>query len=177
MASNGRGILNYPVPNTVLAGTLGTLGLADTPPPARVVYLASPDRGYFLETGYAGLGQIEPQTGVPFTLANFNGTFFYGEAPASSAATINASGFITARGDGTATSTEDLNVGVGTLNVLQAGVTHNETYTAPDAVTGRFVLNDTTVVDTSVVYVISPGRFVLLDTNPATTSPSVNVLY
>ena len=92
-------------------------------------------------------------------------------------ATINASGFITAKGDGTATSTEDLNVGVGTINVLQLGVTHNDTYTTPDSVTGRFFLNDTTVVDQSVVYVISPGRFVLLDTNPLTTSPSVTVLY
>ena len=176
MTPNGRGILNYPVPGTLLAGTLGLLGLGDTPPPARVVYLASPDRGYFLETGYAGLGQIEPQTGAPYSVASFSGTYLYGEAPASSAATLNGSGYITANGAGAATSTEDLNVGVGTLNVLQLGVTHNETYTAPDG-SGRFLLNDTTVVDTSVVYVLSPGRFVLLDTNPLTTSPSVNVLY
>ena len=60
--------------------------------------------------------------------------------------------------------------------MLQLGVTHNETYTMPDG-SGRFLLNDTTVVDTSVVYVLSPGRFVLLDTNPLTTSPSVNILY
>ena len=176
VAGNGRGILNYPVPNTVLTGTLGLLGLGSNPPPARVVYLASADRGYFLETGYAGLGQIEPQTVVPYSLATFSGTFLFGESPASSAATINASGFITSNGAGAATSTEDLNVGVGTLNVLQLGVTHNETYNVPDG-TGRFLLNDTTVVDTSVVYVLSPGRFVLLDTNPLTTSPSVNVLY
>ena len=174
---NGRGILNYPVPNTVLSSTLALLGLPATPPPARVVYLAGADRGYFLETGYAGLGQIEPQTGTPFSISNFNGTYIYGEAPASSAVTINASGFITANGAGAAASTEDLNVGVGTLNVLQLGVIHNETYTAPDSVSGRFLLNDQTVVDTSVVYVISPGRFVLLDTNPLTTSPSVNILY
>ncbi len=177
VSSNGRGILNYPVPNTVLSGTLGLLGLPTTPPPARVVYLAAADRGYFLETGYAGLGQIEPQTGAPFAITNFNGTYVYGEAPASSAVTINASGFITANGAGAATSTEDLNLGVGTLNVLQLGVTHNETYTAPDSTSGRFLLNDTTVIDTSVVYILSPGRFVLLDTNPATTSPSVNILY
>ena len=63
VAPNGRGILNYPVPNTALTGLLFTLGLPTTPPPARVVYLAGADRGYFLETGYAGLGQIEPQTG------------------------------------------------------------------------------------------------------------------
>ena len=177
VSTNGRGILNYPVPSTALTATLGLLGITAVPPPARVVYLASADRGYFLETGYAGLGQIEPQTGAPFSLATFNGTFIYGEAPASSVATINASGFLIAHGDGTATSDEDLNLGVGTLNVLQVGTIHNDTYTAPDATSGRFVLNDTTVIDQSVVYVISPGRFVLLDTNPATTSPSVNVLY
>ena len=177
VSTNGRGILNYPVPSTVLTATLGLLGITAVPPPARVVYLAGADRGYFIETGYAGLGQIEPQTGAPFSLATFNGTYLYGEAPASSVATINASGFIVAHGDGTASSTEDLNVGVGTLNVLQIGAMHNETYTAPDQVSGRFLLNDTTVLDQSVVYVISPGRFVLLDTNPATTSPSVTVLY
>ena len=177
VAPNGRGILNYPVPNTVLSGLLTTLGLPTTPPPARVVYLAGADRGYFLETGYAGLGKIEPQTGAPFFVTNFNGTYLYGEAPASSVATINGSGFITANGAGAATSTEDLDIGVGTINVLELGVTHNETYTAPDQTSGRFLLNDTTVIDTSVVYTISPGRFVLLDTNPATTSPSVNVLY
>ena len=178
--TNGRGTLNYPVPNTALALVLASLGLGDTPPPARVVYLVSPDRGYFLETGYAGLGQIEPQTGEPFSLASFSGTYIYGEAPASSVATINASGFIAADGAGNAISTEDLNVGVGTINVLQTGIIHHDTYTGADANTpadGRFFLNDTTVVDTSVLYVISPGRFVLLDTNPLTTSPTVNVLY
>ena len=179
--TNGRAILNYPAPNTALSTTLTLLGLPVVPPPARVAYLAAGNRGYFLETGYAGLGQIEPQVnnpaGAPFSATLFNGTYVYGESPASSVATINASGFITAYGNGTATSTEDLNTGVGTLNVLTLGVTHNDTYTAPDPTSGRFLFNDTTVVDTSTVYVISPGRFVLLDTNPLTTSPSVTVLY
>ncbi len=177
VGGNGRAILNYPAPGNVLSGTLGLLGLPVVAPPARVAYLAGANRGYFLETGYAGLGQIEPQTGAPYSLATFNGTYIYGETPASSVATTNASGSITANGNGTATSLEDLNVGVGTINVLTLGVGHNDTYTAPDPTTGRFFFNDTTVADTSVVYVISPGRFVLLDTNPATTSPSVTVLY
>ena len=177
VATNGRALLNYPAPGTALTATLTLLGLPAIAPPARVAYLAGYNRGYFLETGYAGLGQIEPQTGAPFSLATFDGTYVYGETPASSVATINASGFITANGNGTATSTEDLNTGVGTINVLTLGVTHNDTYTAPDATSGRFLFNDTTVVDTSVIYAISPGRFVLLDTNPLTTSPSVTVLY
>ena len=76
--TTGRGIINYPVPNGLLPGTLALLGLADVPPAPRVAYLAGTDRGYFLETGYAGLGQIEPQTGSPYSPATFNGTYVYG---------------------------------------------------------------------------------------------------
>jgi hypothetical protein len=45
-------------------------------------------------------------------------------------------------------------------------------YTAPDAY-GRFTLGATGVV----IYAITPNRFVLLDTNALTTSPSVAVLF
>jgi len=150
---------------------LALLGLGGNPPPPRVFYLVSPDRGYFLETGYAGLGNFEPQAGAPFSTATFNGTFVYGSAPASSLASINSSGVITADGAGHATSTLDLNVGVGTINVLQLGVTTTSTYTTPDATTGRFTLG------TNAVYAISPNRFVLVDTNPLTTSPTITLLY
>ncbi len=170
-APNGRVVLNYPAPSGLLAGTLGLLGLADVPPPARIVYLSGIDRGYFLESGYAGLGQIEPQTGSPYSLGSFNGTYIYLEVPASSVATTNTAGVITANGAGSATTTQDLNTGVGTVNILQLGVTGTYPYTAPDATTGRFVFNTTLVV-----YEISPGRFVLVDTNPLTTSPSVVLL-
>jgi hypothetical protein len=173
IAANGRGVLNYPAPSGLLPGVLALLGLPDVPPAPRIMYLASPNQGYFLETGYAGLGTLEPQTGAPFTLANtFTGTYVYGSAPASSVASIDSAGFIQSHGDGTATSTLDLNVGVGTINVLQLGTTGASTYTTPDATTGRFTLNGTTVV-----YAINPNRYVLLDTNPLTTSPSVTVLY
>nr|WP_269744712.1 putative Ig domain-containing protein [Granulicella tundricola] len=173
VAGNGRVVLNYPAPSGLLPGILALLGLPDVPPPARVAYLASPNQGYFLETGYAGLGNLEAQTGAPFTLANtFTGTYVYGSAPASTVASIDSAGFIQSNGDGTATSTLDLNIGVGTINVLQLGVTTPSTYTAPDSTTGRFTLNGTTVV-----YAINHNRYVLVDENPLTTSPSVTVLY
>ena len=167
VAPNGRAIVNYP-PTPIL------LGLGSTEPPTRIAYLASADRGYFIETGYAGLGQIEPQTGAPYTLASLKGTYIYGEAPASSVATINGSGIFTADGAGNEVSVQDLTVGVGTLSVLQLGVASSGTYvyTGSDNTIGRFALNGTTII-----YEISPGRFVMVDTNPLTTSPSVTLLY
>jgi uncharacterized membrane protein YuzA (DUF378 family) len=170
VSGNGRGVLNYPPPTGLIASLLALLGL-DNPPAPRVFYLVAPNRGYFLESGYAGLGNLEPQTGAPFSNATFNGTFVYGTAPASSLASINGSGIITADGAGNATSTLDLNVGVGTINVLQLGVAGTGTYNLTDATVGRYTYG------TSVIYAISPNRFVLVDTNPLTTSPSIALLY
>jgi hypothetical protein len=164
--SNGRGVLAYPP-------TLNLLGIQLLPAPdPRVFYLSSPNAGYFLETGYAAVGRFEAQTGAPYSLATFDGTYIYGQSPASSAASIDTSGVVTADGKGNETSTEDLNVGVGTLNVLQLGTTGTGTYTTPDPTTGVFTLNTTTYL-----YTINPGRFALLDTNILTTSPSVAILY
>jgi hypothetical protein len=172
VASNGRGLLNYPNPDTLLTLLLESLGLSSGPPAPRAFYLISPNSGYFLETGYAGLGRFEAQTGTPSTLASFDGTYIYASLPAASLASINTSGEITANGTGSATSTLNLNVGVGTINVLQAGVTNTSAYTLSNAADGRFVLGATTVL-----YEIAPGRFVLVDTSALTTSPSISLLY
>ena len=172
VASSGRAVLNYPAPAGLLPATLTLLGLGDTPPPLRVVYLYGPNQGYFLETGYAGLGRLEQQAGSPFTTATLNGTFVYGTTPASSLASTNASGVFTADGAGHATSTLDENVGVGTLNVLQLGMAGTFNYTLTDVTAGRFLLGTSTVI-----YAISPGRFVLLDRNATTTSPTVALIY
>jgi hypothetical protein len=166
VATNGRGTLQYPEP-TLLGVPLFTA------PAPRVFYLSSPNAGYFLETGYAAVGRLEAQTGAPFTLANtFTGTYVYGNAPASSAASIDSSGVIVSNGAGHATTTLDNNVGVGTINVLQLGTTATYPYTAPDAY-GRFTLGTTGLV----IYAITPNRFVLLDTSALTTSPAVAVLF
>jgi hypothetical protein len=172
VAASGRAVLNYPPPSNVLSTTLTLLGLNTTPPPARVVYLASPNQGYFLETGYAGLGNIEQQVGSPFTVATLNGTFVYGTAPAASAASLNASGVFTANGAGSVTTTLDRNVGVGNVNLLQIGVTGTFNYTLTDAAAGRYVLGGSTIL-----YAITPSRFVLVDASPLTTSPSIALVY
>ncbi|MGI4828598.1 MAG: hypothetical protein ACRYFU_10485, partial [Janthinobacterium lividum] len=166
VTSNGRGTLVYPEPSP-----LG-VPLMVAPAP-RVFYLSSPNNGYFLETSYAAVGQFEAQTGSPFSEANtFTGTYVYSSIPDSTLANTDSSGFIQSHGDGTATSTQDENVGVGTINVLDLGVTTNGTYTAPDPVTGRFTYNGTIVI-----YSITPNRFVLLDTNVVTTSSTISLLY
>ena len=161
-------MLQYPV-QTLLGLPVGT------PPAPRVFYLNSPNAGYFLETSYAGLGWFESQTGAPFSEANtFTGTYVYGSAPASSLASIDSSGVIASNGAGTATTTLDMNVGVGTVNVIELGQTSTQPYTAPDSTSGRFTLGPP---GTIVIYAINPNRFVLLDTDPLTTSPSVALLY
>jgi hypothetical protein len=168
VTSNGRGVLQYPVA-TLLGLPVGT------PPAPRVFYMTAPNAGYFLETSYAALGKFEAQTGGPFSEATtFTGTYVYGSAPASSLASIDTSGTIVSNGAGEATSTLDLNVGVGTINVIELGQTATQPYTAPNATTGRFTLG---TAGTVILYAITPNRFVLLDTNPLTTSPSVAVLY
>jgi hypothetical protein len=177
VSSIGRGVLDYPLPPSAISTLLETLGLPTGPPAPRVFYLVSPNKGYFLETGYAGLGNFEPQTGSPFSLATLDGTYVEGTIPASSLASINTSGHFTANGNGQANYTLDENVGVGTINVLQVGTTASTTYSLSDpnnnpATTGRYLLGD----GTTVLYAISPDRFVVLNTNPLTTSPGVSVL-
>jgi large repetitive protein len=172
VAANGRGVLNYPAPNTVLSELLALLGLSTGPPPPREFYLISPDSGYFLETGYAGLGKFELQSGAPATLASLDGTYVYASQPAASLASINTSGTFVANGTGSAITNTDLNVGVGNLNLLQADSTTTSTYYLTDATAERFVFNTTVVI-----YEIEPGRFVLVDTNVLDTSPSISLLY
>ena len=172
VAANGRGVLNYPVPSNILTSVLQLLGLSTNPPAPREFYLVSPNTGYFLETGYAGLGQFQAQTGAPFSLGTLNGTYVYASQPASSLASINSSGTLAANGAGSATTTLDLNVGVGTINVLELDQTATSAYTLTDATAGRYLLGTTTVI-----YAISPNQFVLVDTNPLTTSPSISLLY
>jgi large repetitive protein len=180
VSSDGRGTLDYPDHSSVITLLLQLLGLPTGPPSPRVFYLVAPNDGYFLETGYAGLGQFEPQTGAPFSNATLNGTYVVGNIPASSLATSDSSGSFTADGNGNATYTLDENIGVGTINVLQLGQTGATTYHLSDpnnivtaATAGRYVLGD----GTTVIYAISPGRFVEVDTNPLTISPGVTVLY
>jgi hypothetical protein len=172
VAANGRGVLNYPNPDTLLEELLALLGLSTGPPAPREFYLISPNSGYFLETGYAGLGRFEAQTGTPSTLASLDGTYVYASLPAGSLASINTSGILVADGAGNATTTTDTNIGVGTINVLETNVTSTSTYHLTDAAAGRFVL-----ATTLVVYEIAPGRFVLVDTNALTTSPTISLLY
>ena len=161
------------MPNGVLTTTLGLLGLAAQPPAPRVAYLTGTNAGYFLETGYAGLGHLVAQTGAPFSLATLDGTFAYTGTPSGSAASIDATGTFTADGAGHTTSTLDTTtLGVGDISVVTLGATANSTYTLNNATAGRFQLSPSTVI-----YAISPSSFVLLDENALTTSPSATLLY
>ena len=172
VGTNGRAVLNYPAPSSILSTALALLGVQAQTPAPRIVYLVSPNSGYFLESSYAGIGVIEPQTGTPTTTATLNGKFIYNQVPASTIATIAASGNFTADGAGNATTTLDETVGVGTLNVLQLGVTQANTYTLTDGAAGRYNLGNY-----GTIYAIAPGRFVLLQTDAVGTSPYIALLY
>ena len=173
VAQNGRAVLNY-APGASLLGIL----IAPVPAP-RVAYLVSPNAGYFVETSYAGLGILEAQTGAPFSLATLNGTFVYSTIPASTLATIDASGAFTADGAGHTTSLLDENVGVGTINVLQLGVAGSATYTltAQPAPYDPAQVGEYTLSDGTTIYAINPGRFVLLNPGPVSTSPYIVLLF
>ncbi|MDE1160688.1 MAG: putative Ig domain-containing protein [Acidobacteriaceae bacterium] len=177
VGTTGRAVLNYPVPSSLLSGLLGLLGISAQPPAPRVAYLTSPNNGYFLETGYAGLGLLSKEAAAPYTLATLKGTFIYGTQPAASLASINASGTVVADGAGNETSNLDTNVGVGNLNIIQLGTTSTGTYTLNDATAGRYLLTPSGALYPTVVYPLANGQFVILDTNPLTTSPSVALLY
>ena len=169
VAVNGREVLNYVAPYTDVLGVAVVTGSA---PAARIAYLYGPNQGFFLETGYAGLGKLEQQSGAPFSMGTLDGTFIYASTPAASLASTNASGVFTANGQGTATTTLDENVGVGNINVLQLGSAGSFPYSLTNATFGTYQLGAT-----DVIYAISPERFVLVDTNATTTSPSVSLLY
>jgi hypothetical protein len=172
VASNGRTVFNYPAPSNVLTLALGLLGVKAITPSPRVVYLYSPGSGYFVETGYAGLGQVALQTGAPFGLGTLDGTYTYGTPPAASVAATDVSGVFTADGKGDATETLDENIFVSDLNTIDLDVTSNQTYTLnPNTTDGRYLLTPS-----SVIYAISPGSYVLLDTSALTTSPSIALI-
>lgn len=177
VGANGRAVINYPIPTNIITGLPPVIGLPPvvapslTPPAPRVAYLTDTNAGYFLETGYAGLGNLEQQTGQPFSLLTLNGTYVYGTTPAAAAATLDASGSFTANGAGQASYIFDESVLAGTLNVVTLGVTGSGPYALPDAQNGRFTFG------TDVIFAISPTRFVLVDKSALTTSPSVALIY
>ncbi len=190
VAASGRGTLTYPVPDSLLSNLLSllTFGAIQAQAPApRIFYLISPNNGYFMETGYPGLGRFEAQTKPAggFTVANtFTGSYVYGTTPTSTVASLDGVGNFASNGAGQVTYTESLNVGVGTINILDLGATNTGTYVAPDTF-GRFTIDSpVTVVGSStvigsnlVIYAITPNRFAMVDTSLLTTSPSVSLLY
>lgn len=186
VSSNGRATLQYPTPPTGLLGWLINpiinILLPSSNPPMRIAYLISPGNGYFMESSYAGIGRLEPQTGMPYSLSTLNGSYVEQSLPAASLANIISTGSFTADGNGNATANIQTSVGLGTLTLLQLSSTNAVTYQLQDNLndnnanasnTGRYVLSN----GTTVVYAISPNRFVMLDTNILNTAPSVSLLY
>jgi hypothetical protein len=133
-----------------------------------LVYLASAGKGFVLETDTsAETGSIEPQTGGPtFTNASLNGAFFFGpEPPHDTGAELN-SGVVTLDGAGNLSGTNDSNAN-GTLTANQP---FTDTYTV--AANGRVTFGS----GGSALYIISPGKAVLIELNATNTHPTIQVV-
>ena len=176
--ASGRGVMDYPAPTGLLSPVLALLGL-NNPPPPRVFYLSSQNTGYFLETGYAAVGNLQDQTGGPYTVANtFTGNYVFASTPPGSALSINSSGVVDSNGasggsaTGTANVLEDSVLQVGDLNVLTVGTATTDSYGPINSTTGVFNLGPASEY---TVYTINANSYVLI--NPSLTSPSVSVLY
>ncbi len=168
VAANGRGVLTAPTPSSTVTGALGATGLTTSAGAPRVFYLIAPNRGYFLETGYAALGSFEPQAGAPFSGASLSGTYRFGTGAPSSAVSVGSSGVALANGSGSAVFT--LDTGLTSQGLLGTGASQTNAYSLTDAVAGRFSMG------TSVLYSLSPNRFVQIDLSPNAVSPSVGLM-
>ena len=166
--SNGRGVMTTPQPSTSVSNALNGAGLTAASTAPRVFYLVSPDRGYFLETGYAALGSFEPQAAGPFSKASLSGTYRFGTGAPSSATSTGSSGVATADANGTLVVAPD--AGLNATGLLAAGSNQTLTYAVTDTVAGRFSTG------TVLMYAISPNRFLQIDVDPAAVAPSVGTM-
>ena len=148
--------------------------------PLPILYLVDTNKGFLLGADKSvGLGFLEPQSGAPFSLSPLSGTFFFGAAPPAVTASTVSSGI------GRATNfrcnrfsfvichnlrdTQDSSASNGTLTPTPGGVTTSSNFTVT-AATGR-----TTTTDTTVIYIISPSKFVRIDEVTADVAPIVSI--
>ena len=169
--SNGRTTLAYPSQSVVQELNLAALGLP-IKPSARVAYLSGPNQGYFLESGYAALGMLLPQSGAPFSNASLHGRLVRAAVPAGTLTAADSVGTLLADGAGNATWTTDENGSVGNANLLNLDLTGTATYNATDVVAGRYQLSTN-----EVIYAVTPERYVVLEPESAQNSASISVLY
>ncbi len=128
-------------------------------------YLVAPNTALMLGADAGGsIGMILPQVAGPFTAGSISGNYFSSQAPGGAFGSTQASGVATSSGDGTLSTTMDVN---------EYGAAYwGEAASGPIAVaaTGR-----TTDTKGNVIYVVSPTTFLMMSIDSANFYPVVEV--
>jgi hypothetical protein len=130
-------------------------------------YLTGPNAGLMLgfDTGVS-IGMILPQSAGPFAAASISGRYFASQAPGAAYGSTDASGVATSTGNGTLATTMDTNY----VGAVITGQTSSGAYDfSPN---GRAVDDGTS---NKVIYIVNPHNFLMLDTNPASFYPVIQI--
>jgi hypothetical protein len=129
-----------------------------------VIYLVGLNQGFIVDANpSATAGMLQPQSGGPFTGASLSGTFIFGDGPPVVKTSTLQSGVASADGISNVSGTIDQNK----AGVLTGGMALTDTYTV--AANGRVVLNGSK----QIMYIISPSKAVVVNSDPANTSPNL----
>ena len=133
-------------------------------------YLASPGRGFIIDTNGFNEGKFEPQSGAPFNDASMSGNFVLGTLPWPFNWVFSpASGVMSATGSGTV---------LGTSDCICGGDSHFSGGYSVDG-NGRAMM---TITPTSgspsnwVFYLISPSKAVGIDADVGTTNSAIRII-
>jgi large repetitive protein len=131
-----------------------------------VIYLVGPNQGFVVDAKpSATSGMLEAQSVGLFTGGSLSGNFIFGDGtPVVKTSTLQ-SGVASANGIANIGSTIDQNA----AGVLTAGMALADTYTV--AGNGRVVLSGSK----QIMYIISPSKAVVVNSDPANTSPNLRV--
>lgn len=156
----------------------GRFTLTTTGGDTEAVYLVAPNQGFIADINPGAqpeLGTLDAQSAGPFNSSSLNGTVFVqtlpliSNAPGNTAPMTVVSGVVTFN-DGSLTETRDADV-IGysdVIGTIYSGQTVTDTYTVGS--NGRVTTNSGNMI----LYVVSPGQIVVLDT-AASTGPNPDV--
>ncbi len=145
--------------------TLSGSGCGNHPP---VAYFSSANNGFMVDTDTgAGSGQVQAQTGSPFSVASVSGTLFQGEVELVSQGAEAGTGMATLNGSGGVSSINDST----STSYQQADQTGTSTITVNSD--GTIISSDHPGIVTGVV--VSSSQVVIVD-NQGSTYPTISVV-
>lgn len=152
-------------------GRVTITGGAGTPP---ILYLVDNNKAFLLGADASvGFGFLEPQSGAPFGAFSLHGNFFFGVAPPAVTASTVSSGL------GIATNSFSFFRRVfHSLHLIQDSSSSNGTLSSGASAFSAFSVfpnGRTTNANTSVIYLISPSKFVRIDEVTGDVTPTVSI--